>query len=89
MKKKRQDRDERRDQMKKKRQDRRWKTREDQREDLKREEARQLFFSSKLPDPRIISNFQNYRYRPRKHFNFPGNFVFVRLQIKIVFELFR
>ena len=39
MKKKRQDRDERRDQMKKKRQDRRWKTREDQREDLKREEA--------------------------------------------------
>ena len=30
--------------MKKKRQDRRWKTREDQREDLKREEARIVFF---------------------------------------------
>ena len=42
--------------MKKKRQDRRWKTREDQREDLKREEARQLFFFFKITGP--SNNFE-------------------------------
>ena len=35
------------------------------------------FDFSKLPLPTL------------KEFNFPGNFVFVRLQIKIIFELFR
>ena len=71
-------RDERRDQMKKKRQDRRWKTREDEEEEtgqkmedkrrserrLEERRSKTIVFSSKLPDPRIISNFQNYHYRP-------------------------
>ena len=44
--------------MKKKRQDRRWKTREDQREDLKREEQRQLCFFLKITGP--SNNFEFY-----------------------------
>ena len=34
-----------------------------------------LFFCSKLPDPRIISNFHNYHYQFESIFNFSGIFV--------------
>ena len=46
-----------------------------------------LFLSfSKLPDPRIISNFQTYHYQPWKQFNFPGNFCLYKVQSNLFFK---
>ena len=45
-------------------------------------------YVQKLPDPRIISNFQNYPVANPEHDFFPCNFLFVRLHIKIFSNYF-
>ena len=85
-----------RDRENKRRQDeRRGETRQEKRREKMKENRRETrlwlsgfsFFCSKLPDPRIISNFQNNRL-PIPNTIFPGNFCLCELPTFILQELF-